>query len=433
MRVHLATIGCRLNEAEVETWTRDFHARGHALAPSAEEADLVVVNTCAVTEEAVRKSRRLLRRARRANPQARLVLSGCYASLDAPLAAREPGVDLLVPNADKDRLVDLVSRALGLQSVPVDALEADAHRLFARGRQRAFVKVQDGCRHRCAFCVVTLARGAERSRPAAEVIAEIEHLHAGGVNEVVLTGVHLGGWGSDRGEDLSALVSAVLGQTTIPRVRLGSLEPWNLPRDFFGLFADPRLMPHLHLPLQSGADAVLRRMGRRCRASQYRAIVDRARARVPDLVLTTDVIAGFPGETAADWQATLDLVAAVGFGRVHVFPYSPRPGTRAATLPDPVDEGVRRARARELQALSDRLAGETRLRFVGRELAVLVEGRHTDAGGGLRRWEGYSPGFLRCGFTAPAQPDLTGQIVAVRAEATDPASAQLSCLRLATT
>ena len=430
MRVHLANVGCRLNEAEVETWTRDFRARGHELARRPDDADLVVVNTCAVTDEAVRKSRKLVRRARRANPQARVVLSGCYASLDAPLAAREFGVDLLVPNADKDRLVDIVSRTLGLQSISVEALETDAHRLFARGRQRAFVKVQDGCRHRCTFCVVTLARGAERSRPTAEVIAEIDGLHAGGVNEVVLTGVHLGGWGSDRGGDLVTLVSAVLDQTDVPRVRLGSLEPWNLPSDFFGLFANPRLMPHLHLPLQSGSDAVLRRMARRCGADQYRAIVTCARAQVPDLMLTTDVIAGFPGETADDWRATLDLVAAIGFGRVHVFPYSPRPGTRAATLPDPVDEVVRRARARELQSLSDRLAGQALARFVNRELAVLVEGRSVDAGSGLRRWEGYSPGFVRCGFTAPAQPDLTGRIVSVRAEAIVPEGTQLLCLML---
>jgi threonylcarbamoyladenosine tRNA methylthiotransferase MtaB len=433
MRVHLATVGCRLNEAELETWSRDFRARGHELARAPDEADLVVVNTCAVTDEAVRKSRKLVRRAQRASPQARLVLSGCYASLDPQRAARELGVDLVVSNADKDRLVDIAARALALPSVPVEGLETDAHRLFARGRQRAFVKVQDGCRHRCTFCVVTLARGPERSRSLDAVVAEVDALGRSGVNEVVLTGVHLGGWGSDLGLDLRALVAAVLERTTIPRVRLGSLEPWNLPAGFFELFANPRLMPSLHLPLQSGSDAVLRRMARRCRADEYRELAAAAHAAVPDLVLTTDVIAGFPGETDADWQATLELVADVGFGHVHVFPYSARPGTRAASMPDPVEEGTRRERARALQALNAGLATQALARFLGRELAVLVEGRVVDLGGGLQRLAGYSPGFLRCAFTAPAGADLVGGIVTVRAEAVDADGTQLRCRLLPAT
>jgi threonylcarbamoyladenosine tRNA methylthiotransferase MtaB len=419
MRVHLASIGCRLNEAEVETWIRDFRARGHEFARGAGEADVGVVNTCAVTDEAVRKSRKLVRRARRANPEARLVLSGCYASLDPERTAQDLGIDLLVTNANKDRLVEIASRTLGLPSVAVDGLEADAHRLFARGRQRAFVKVQDGCRHRCSFCVVTLARGDERSRPVDEVVADVTRLRDGGVNEVVLTGAHLGGWGADWGADLASLVAAVLDRTDVPRVRLGSLEPWNIPDRFFDLFADPRLMPHLHLPLQSGSDGVLRRMARRCRVDEYRGLVTAARAAVPDLLVTTDVIAGFPGETGDDWRATRDLVAELGFGRVHVFPYSPRPGTRAATLPGQVDEATRRRRAGELQRLSDTLTARTLGRFVGRDLAVLVEGDSVDLGNGLRRWEGYSPSFLRCAFAAPARPDLTGRIVCVRTEAID--------------
>ena len=349
MRVHLTTLGCRLNEAELERWSRDFQSRGHVLAREPDEADIVVVNTCAVTDEAVRKSRKLVRRAQRANPVAKLVVSGCYASLDPRGAAAELGIDVLVPNVDKDRLVEIVSRELGVPTAPLAALAPDAEPLLARGRQRAFVKVQDGCRHRCTYCVVTLARGEERSRPADEVVAEIDALHARGIQEVVLTGVHLGGYGSDTGSDLRTLVETVLQGTHTPRVRLGSLEPWDLPEGFWGLFAEPRLMPHLHLPLQSGADTVLRRMARRCRTDDFRALADAARAAVPDINLTTDVIVGFPGESEVEWGQTLRFVEAVGFGQIHVFPFSPRPGTKAATLPGQIDEETKRRRNRELQ------------------------------------------------------------------------------------
>ncbi len=425
MRVHLTALGCRLNEAELERWSRDFRARGLELAHAAADADLVVVNTCAVTDEAVRKSRKLVRRAQRANPAARLVVSGCYSALDPCGAAAELGVDLLVPNPDKDRLVDIVSRTFALPALPVEPADPAEPTLFARGRQRAFVKVQDGCRYRCTFCVVTLARGEERSRPVAEVVAEVNALHAAGIQEAVLTGVHLGGFGSDLGTDLRALVGAVLAQTTIPRVRLGSLEPWDLPDGFWGLFADPRLMPHLHLPLQSGADTVLRRMARRCRTGDFRALASDARAAVPDLNLTTDVIVGFPGETNAEWQATLDFVAEIGFGHVHVFPFSPRPGTKAASLPDPVTEPVRQRRSRELYVLTERLKGDALARLVGRQLPVLVEGNAGTPAGDSRIWEGYTPNYLRVAIEAPASVDLMNRIVDARLEAVDAPAGRL--------
>jgi threonylcarbamoyladenosine tRNA methylthiotransferase MtaB len=419
MRVHLTTLGCRLNEAELERWSRDFRARGLELARAAADADLVVVNTCAVTDEAVRKSRKLVRRAQRANPAARLVVSGCYSALDPRGAATELGVDLLVPNPDKDRLVEIVSQAFALPGPAVAPPDPGEPTLFARGRQRAFVKVQDGCRYRCTFCVVTLARGQERSRPVGEIVAEVNALHASGIHEAVLTGVHLGGYGSDLGTDLRPLINAVLEETTIPRLRLGSLEPWDLPEGFWDLFANPRLMPHLHLPLQSGADTVLRRMARRCRTADFRAIARDARAAVPDINLTTDVIVGFPGETDAEWHATLGFVAEIGFGHVHVFPFSPRPGTKAATLPDPVDEPVRRRRSRELHALAERLRRDALARLVGRQLPVLVEGDTGTPAADGRIWEGYTPNFLRVAIRAPASVDLANRIVDVRLDTLD--------------
>ncbi len=242
MRVTLQALGCRLNEAELETWARQFRQRGYQIATAPESADLVVVNTCAVTAEAVRKSRKLLRRTQRENPRAKLVVSGCFASLESESLAREQGVDLVIPNQDKDRLVEITARELALPSMPRTAMDEDANPLFARGRQRAFIKVQDGCRYRCAFCIVTLARGEERSRPLADVVDEVNRLVSEGVKEIVLTGVHLGGYGSDGDSGLAELVRAVLADTEVPRLRLGSLEPWDLPPGLWELFDDPT--PH---------------------------------------------------------------------------------------------------------------------------------------------------------------------------------------------
>jgi threonylcarbamoyladenosine tRNA methylthiotransferase MtaB len=414
MRIHLQTLGCRLNEAELSSWAEAFHTEGHQLVADPGGADLVVVNTCAVTQEAVRKSRKLIRKARRDNPKARLVVSGCYVSLE-PGADRESlGVDLVVRNADKDRLVAIASRELDLYAMPRSATEPGEHPLLSRGRQRAFVKVQDGCRYRCSFCIVTLARGEERSRATADVVKEVNALHRRGIREVVLTGVHLGGYGSDLGTDLPALIRALLTQTEIPRIRLGSLEPWELHGDFWALFDNPRLMPHLHLPLQSGADSVLRRMSRRCRAESFAALVEEARSRIPDFNVTTDIIVGFPGETDREWRQTLELVERIGFAHLHIFSYSPRAGTKAAALEGQVSPELKRRRSRELHALGQRLKRDTLTRYLGREFPVLVEGRSLDRQGGGRFWGGYTPNFIRVAIAADPSLDLQNRIRRVR-------------------
>ncbi len=412
MKVHLQALGCRLNEAELETWSRDFLALGHQLCEDPAGADLLVVNTCAVTAEAVRKSRKLLRRAQRDNPAAKLVVSGCYASLQPGEAGNELGVDLLVANRDKDRLVEITDRELELHAMPVAAIEPAAGPLLARGRQRAFIKVQDGCRYRCSFCIVTLARGEERSRPIAEVVEEINGLYGEGIREVVLTGVHIGGYGSDQGTDLRQLIRSVLEHTDMPRVRIGSVEPWDLPEDFWRLFENPRLQPHLHLPLQSGCDTVLRRMARRCRTDEYADLVAAARVQVPDLNLTTDIIVGFPGESDAHWQQTLDYVEGIGFGHLHIFPYSARSGTKAASLPDQVATGVKKARSRQLHELAQSMKRATLESYLGRCLPVLVEGRsQTEWREG--HWVGYTSNFLQVVIPARDGQDLGNRIIDV--------------------
>lgn len=394
----------------METWSRDFLERGHALTQNLEEADLVVVNTCAVTGEAVRKSRKLLNRAQRQNPRAKLVVSGCFASLNPNEDTQGLGVDLIVDNRDKDRLVEITTRELNLHVMPEQATAPGESSLLSRGRQRAFIKVQDGCRYQCTFCIVTVARGEERSRPADQVIDEINLMSDQGIQEVVLTGVHLGGYGSDNGSDLSQLIRAILEQTEIQRVRLGAVEPWDLPDNFWELFQNPRLMPHLHLPIQSGSDTLLKRMARRCKQAEFTRLVNQARNAVADLNLTTDIIVGFPGETEKEWQQTVDYVEEIGFSHLHIFAYSPRPGTRAATLPGPVTRDTIRERSEQLHQIGKKLKQDFLSRYLGRAFPVLIESPPLDPNLG---WNGYTPNFLRVEINQPTRENLENRIVSV--------------------
>jgi threonylcarbamoyladenosine tRNA methylthiotransferase MtaB len=397
MKVHLKTLGCRLNEAELETWAQAFQKSGHQITKQAETAQLIVLNSCAVTQDAARKSRQLIRRIHRDNPQAKLVVSGCYATLNEDEAASLLGVDLIVSNKDKDQLVEKTLTELNMDSMPVLSTEPGEISLFTRGRQRAFVKVQDGCRYRCTFCIVTVARGEESSRPVQAVIDEINALHQQGITEVILTGVHLGGYGSDLGNNLSDLIKAILAETDIPRLRLGSLEPWELPGDFFELFNNPRLMPHLHLPLQSGSDTVLRRMARRCKTEEFSAIVSQLRAKIPHFNITTDIIVGFPGESEEEWQDSFNFIKQIGFGHIHIFTYSKREGTKAAGLPDQVGNEVKKQRSRQLHELAEEMKQAFFESNVGNEFPVLWEGYSEPLDNSRQRVFGYTPNYLRVG------------------------------------
>lgn len=372
LKIHLDSIGCRLNQSEIEALGGQFRSRGHDLVPQAEGADLAVINTCAVTVDAASASRQLIRRAARAG--AEVIAAGCWATFDPQGAAALPGVSRVVGNADKDFLVPQV---LGIPTETFD-LEPVARAALpgARLRTRAFIKVQDGCDNRCTFCVTTVLRGAARSRPLPAVLADIQSALAGGVKEIVLSGVHLGSWGQDFAPamHLKDLVHAILRETDAPRLRLSSLEPWDLDGGFFQAWADePRLCRQLHLPLQSGCDLTLRRMARKTTQASFRALVDAARQASPCLALTTDLIAGFPGETADEFAATLAFVEEMAFADAHIFPYSARHGTAAASMPRQVPHPVRRARAARLRAAVDASASRYRHGFIGGRLEVLWE------------------------------------------------------------
>jgi len=395
MLVHLKTLGCRLNEAELETWAQAFQKAGHQITRKLDDAHVVIINSCAVTADAARKSRQLIRRVHRENPTAKLVVSGCYATLNENEAAQLLGVDLVVSNKDKNLLVEQTLSALNFDTMPAMSTEPGEISLFSRGRQRAFVKVQDGCRYRCTFCIVTVARGEEISRPVAVIIDEINSLHQQGVNEVILTGVHLGGYGSDVESNLTELILTILDKTKIPRLRLGSLEPWELPADFFSLFQNTRLMPHLHLPLQSGSDSVLRRMARRCKTDEFANIVKQARKQIKNFNITTDIIVGFPGETELEWQQSFDFIKAVGFGHIHIFTYSSREGTKAATLPNQLTNEIKKQRSKQLHELAETMKQQFVAENIGQEYAVLWEGQKRDLDSNNQYVFGYTPNYLR--------------------------------------
>jgi len=411
MKIHLKTLGCRLNEAELETWAQAFQAQGHAITRDISNAQLVVINSCAVTQDAARKSRQLIRRIHRENPRAKLVVSGCYATLNADEAQALLGVDLVISNKDKAQLVEKALTELTFETMPAMATEPAEIALFTRGRQRAFVKVQDGCRYRCTFCIVTVARGEEVSRSIADVITEINALHAQGINEVILTGVHLGGYGSDNGENIVTLIQEILAKTDIPRLRLGSLEPWELNEEFFTLFENPRLMPHLHLPLQSGSDAVLRRMARRCKTDEYSEILKRLR-QIPNFNITTDIIVGFPNETEEEWRESFEFIKYCGFGHIHIFTYSPREGTKAATLQNPVPPEIKKQRSEELHRLAEKMKQAFYQQNIGQTFNVLWEGQREELENGNIRILGYTPNYLRVAREINENETLENQITA---------------------
>jgi len=411
MLVYLKTLGCRLNEAELETWAQAFQKAGHQITREVTKADVIIINSCAVTADAGRKSRQLIRRVHRDNPTAKLVISGCYVTLNEDEAAQLMGVDLVISNKNKDQLVEQTLAALNLETMPAMSTEPGATSLFSRGRQRAFIKVQDGCRYRCTFCIVTVARGEEISRPVQAIIDEINSLHQQGINEFILTGVHLGGYGSDIQRNLTDLIKEILEKTEIPRLRLGSLEPWELPEGFFNLFENPRLMPHLHLPLQSGSDAVLRRMARRCKTEEFSAMVKQARQQVKHFNITTDIIVGFPGETEEEWQDSFNFIKDTGFGHIHIFTYSSREGTKAASLPNQLTNEIKKQRSKQLHVLAESMKKQFAKENLNQNFSVLWEGHKQDTEDNQHLVFGYTPNYLRVACKVQNTESIENKII----------------------
>lgn len=405
----LLTLGCKVNQYETQHVKEALEANGYREAGPDEAASLCVVNTCTVTAEGDAKSRQLVRRLAQANPDAAIVVMGCYATRDPETVARLPGVTSVV--TDKERLPEAL-RPFGVRHWPRGISRFDGH-------QRAFIKVQDGCLLTCTYCIIPRVRPTLRSRPPAEIAEEVARLVAGGRREIVLTGVHLGHYGIDlsRGRPRAAwqrlwhlirLLDRVPGDF---RIRLSSLEAAEVRSELVeALAASPRVCPHLHLCLQSGSDRVLARMRRRYSVAGFLERCRRLRLALDQPAFTTDVIVGFPGETEADFEATCDVVRAVGFTKIHVFSYSPRQGTPAATFPDAVPPAVVTARRQRLLELERELASAYFHSLLGRPLDVLVEGADPERPGYVR---GTSCRFAPVAFRGHA-PALLGQRVPVR-------------------
>lgn len=427
MRVYLDQIGCRLNYSENDTLARRLHSVGHQTVSNPRDAHVIVFNSCAVTAEASRKSRQHLRKLNRMNPEARIAVTGCWSTLEPEKASALPGVSLVVDNSQKE----LLDALLEPWSAELDEPET-LIRMTANGspfddswsssrssdRTRAFIKVQDGCNNKCTFCIVTVARGNSRSRSTASIVTEIQELIATGVQEAVLTGVHLGSYGKDMSEkqetNLRELVCAILTHTDIRRLRLSSLEPWEIAEGFFDLWQQwpDRLCPHLHLPLQAGTNQQLRRMARRCTQESFRQLVADARAAIPDLVVTTDLIVGFPGESESDFVAGMAFVEEMRFAHAHIFPFSPRQGTAAATFAEQISQEIKKSRSRRMHRLLEQTGGRERQRFVGSVRPVLWEGEGrplTDQPGLL--WSGLTDNYLRVVTTVPAELSLRNRII----------------------
>lgn len=387
LSVGLLTVGCKLNQYETEGMAELFEGLGFSVVPFEGEADVYVVNTCTVTGRSDYRSRQMLRRAARANPEALVVATGCYAQREPEALASMPEVGLVVGNTAKHRIGELVAEAVDGRAASdgtgtaVAAPEHGAGPLEPfdiarfRGYTRAFVKIQDGCDRDCAYCAVPAARGPARSRPFARVLDQTSLLAANGYREVVLTGVHIGAY-SDGDRTLTDLLSALSEIDGLARVRLGSVEPRELTGELAdAVVANEKVCLHLHVPLQSGSDAVLGRMGRGYTAAEYAEAVRRVTDRAPSCGLGTDVMVGFPGETEADFESTVALIEELPFTYLHVFSFSPRRGTRAASLGDRVSGVESKRRSSTLRELGRRKSLDFRSVMVGSTVEILVEKR----------------------------------------------------------
>ncbi|MFO0863824.1 MAG: tRNA (N(6)-L-threonylcarbamoyladenosine(37)-C(2))-methylthiotransferase MtaB [Gemmataceae bacterium] len=413
-RCRLVTLGCKVNQYETQHVKEALETHGWAEARDGEPADLCVVNTCTVTMEGDAKSRQWIRRLHKQNPQARVVVMGCYATRDPDAVGRLPGVSKVI--VDKAKLADELAE-FGVARMPDGITRFDGH-------QRAFVKVQDGCLLNCSYCIIPSVRPIIRSREPEAIVDEVNELVAGGCPEVVLTGIHLGHYGIDlsKGRPKSEwrrLWHLLDRLDRLPgdfRVRLSSLEAAEARDDLIEAMArSRRVVPHLHLCLQSGSDHVLERMKRRYRSAGFVERCRRIRASLDHPAFTTDIIIGFPGETETDFQATMDVARAVGFAKTHLFSYSPREGTPAATFGHAVSPQVMEERRQRLVALERELADQYRRSLLGREVTVLVEGDDPQRPG---RVTGTTCRYVQASLRGYA-PALLRKLVPIRIEAVE--------------
>ncbi len=416
MKIFFDSVGCRLNQSEVERHANEFRAMGHEIVGDAGIADLAVVNTCAVTIKAAADSRKKLRRAARKGAQ-KVIATGCWATLYPERAMALDGVTGVIMNDEKDTLV---SKILNVPKVQISQLRLIRAPLPGdRSRTRAFIKVQEGCDNHCTYCLTRIARGKSHSRTLEEIRRDVEAALAGEAKEIVLTGVQLGAWGKDFQQPkwLGDLISDVLSFQEVQRLRLSSIEPWDLTPALLSLWEDRRLCRHLHIPLQSGDDRTLKAMGRPISCEEYANLIEEIRTAIPNIAITTDVIAGFPGETEEAFERSQTFIKQMGFSGGHVFTYSPRPGTASYQMKNKVPIQVAKARNAEMRCILQDTWREYCKQFIGFRTEVLWESSEIDPDG---IWElsGLTDNYIR--VYAKGERDLWNNITNVNLEVYHP-------------
>ncbi|MHC1715653.1 MAG: tRNA (N(6)-L-threonylcarbamoyladenosine(37)-C(2))-methylthiotransferase MtaB [Acidaminococcaceae bacterium] len=414
-KIAFYTLGCKVNQSDTASMERLFREAGYEIVDFAEKADIYLINTCVVTNMGQRKSRQMIHRAIRKNPNAFIVVSGCYPQTAAEEVKAIQGVDLIIGNQDRAAVVTLVEAAATEQSIDAydNVKKLSAQTAFEElsadcetEKTRAFLKIQEGCNQFCTYCIIPYARGPLRSRSLENIKDEVEKLVAAGFSEVVLIGIHLGAYGKElkNGTSLTDAVKAALAVPGLARVRLGSLESVEVGEDLLDLMAsDERVQRQLHLPLQTGCDDVLKSMHRPYDTKIFAELIQKIRAKLPDVAITTDVIVGFPGETEENFAATKEFVRSCGFSKIHIFPFSPRKGTPAASFSGVVSEKVKQRRAVELADV-DRESHEKYCdSMLDKTVTVLFEQESAE---GL--WEGLSGNYVR--VYAKSEENLSGKI-----------------------
>ena len=414
--VAFITLGCKVNQFETEVIEGLFRERGYEVVTFEKQADVYVINTCSVTHLGEKKSRQLIRRATRTNPDATVVVTGCYAQVSPEKVEAIPGVNVIVGTRDRQQIVDLVEEASHsrrqVKSI-ADIMKAenfeDIPLFHAPGRTRAFLKIQEGCTNFCTYCIIPYARGPLRSRTLISVVTEAQKMVKAGFKEIVLTGIHLGAYGRDTDGTLTDAIKAILEIPGLMRLRLGSLESIEVPDELLRIMQqDKRLCPHLHLPLQSANDQILLSMNRHYTIDKYRRLLYNIRNYVSNVAISTDIIVGFPGETKEMFEKSLELVETLEFSRIHVFPYSKRSGTPAASYPNQVSDEDKKKRVQQLQSIAEQSAQSFNQHFIGSTVEVLFE---TEADSVI---DGLAGNYIRV-YTS-SNPSLIGQMKTISLE-----------------
>ncbi len=416
MKAALHNLGCKVNAYETEAMQQILEEAGYEIVPFSEYADVYVINTCSVTNMADRKSRQMLHRAKKQNPDAIVVGAGCYVQTKEAQALVDESIDIVIGNNKKHELVPLLREYEAshrkMACVADINHEKQTYEELSLSRTaehtRAFIKVQDGCNQFCTYCIIPFARGRVRSRELPDVLQEIRTLAKSGYREVVLTGIHLSSYGVDNGESLLHLIEAVHELEGIERIRLGSLEPRIVTDAFAKRLSElPKICPHFHLSLQSGCDTVLSRMNRRYDTAEYEAGCALLRRYFEHPAITTDVIVGFPGETDEEFETTERYLERIHFYEMHIFQYSKREGTKAAAMPDQVPEAVKKERSEKLLALGHRMSEEFRRYYLGRQVTALLEEEFLYDG--KRYYTGYTKEYVK--VAVETKKDLSNTFV----------------------